>query len=125
MRVFGTMEVREAVAHAAGGGQALHLHAIIPDRSRAPRCFVAAVDRGEPIAHLFDLDRERLLATAKKCGVRVLHIDRDGTDRQHIDLCSGPLRKAYTMLDSGQADKLAELLRSFRGVGCAAEHFPS
>jgi hypothetical protein len=114
--VFATLEVLEAVAHAKAGGQSLHLHRIIPDRDRAPRCFVQAVDRGEPIAHLFDLDEVRLLATAKKCGVRVLYIDRRGTDRAHIDLCSGPLRNAYRLLAEGQADRLAEILAELRAA---------
>lgn len=97
MKAFACLEIDEALAFAAAGGQALHLHRIIPDRRRAPRCFVAAVDRGEDIAHLFDLDRDRLVATARRLGVRVLVIDREGTDRQHIDLCGGPLRKAMAM----------------------------
>lgn len=110
MRVYSTMEVDEAIAHAAIGGQSLHLHRVIPDRARAPACFVRAVDRGEFIAHLFDLDRARLLATAKTLGVRVLYVDRDGTGRQHIDLCAGPLRKAYKLVDADQVGKLAKLL---------------
>lgn len=94
MQIFREREVEEAVAHSAAGGQALHLHRIIVDRRRAPRCFVQAVDRGESIAHLFDLDTERLKATARRLGVRVIYIDRAGTPNQHVDLCGGPLRKA-------------------------------
>lgn len=93
LRVFAQRDVAAAKAHAAAGGQALHLHKIIPDRRRAPRCFVAAVDRGEFIAHLFDLDRERLIRTVRALGVRVIHVDRDGEPGQHIDLCGAPLRK--------------------------------
>jgi hypothetical protein len=47
MRTFQALEVDEALAHAKAGGQSLHLHRIIVDRRKAPRCFVAAVDRGE------------------------------------------------------------------------------
>lgn len=94
------MEIDEALTHAAAGGQSLHLHRIIVDRNRAPRCFVAAVDRGEDIAHLFDLDEVRLVATAKRLGVRVVYIDRAGTARQHIDLCGAPLRKAVAMCEA-------------------------
>lgn len=97
MKSFPTFELDEALAYARAGGQALHLHQIIPDRRRAPRCFVAAVDRGEDIAHLFDLDRARLVATAKRLGVKVVVVDRDGTDRQHVDLCGAPLRKAVAL----------------------------
>lgn len=114
MRVFFTLEVDEAIAHAAAGFQALHLHRIIPDRRRAPRCFVAAVDRGEPIAHLFDQDRLRLLATVRKLGVREVYVHRDGTPRQHVDLVGGPLKKAYALLDADQADKLAAVLASLK-----------
>lgn len=114
MRVYSVFQVDEAVAYALAGGQALHLHQIIPDRDAAPRCFVNAVDRGEFIAHLFDQDTVRLLATARRCGVRVLHIDRAGGDGQHIDLCSGPLRKVYTLLDPDQVGKLAELLAGLK-----------
>ena len=101
LKVFRAIEIDEALAHAKAGGQALHLHRIIPDRDKAPRCFVQAVDRGEDIAHLFDLDRVRLVKTAKRLGVKVIHVDRDGTDRQHIDLCGGPLRKAKALATGG------------------------
>lgn len=114
MRVFAMMEVNDAVAHSQAGGQALHLHTIIPDRDRAPKCFVDAVDRGEYIAHLFDTDRSRLVETARRLGVRVLHVDRDGDRGQHIDLCSGPLRKAYKLLERADQLKLAKLLAALR-----------
>lgn len=97
MKHFETREMFEALDYAKAGGQALHTHRIIPDRAKAPRCFVAAVDRGEQIAHLFDLDTERLKTTARLLGVRVVHIDRAGTDRQHIDLCGKPLRTALLL----------------------------
>lgn len=94
MKSFQTIEVDKAVAYAAAGGQALHLHRIIVNRDKAPRCFVDAVDRGEQIAHLFDRDTNRLMATAARLGVRVVYIDRAGTPNQHLDLCGAPLRKA-------------------------------
>lgn len=115
MRVYYTLEVEEAVAFATAGGQALHLHRIVFPTS--PPCFRQAVARGEPIAHLFDQDRDRLLATARKLGVRVLVVDRDGTDRQHVDLCAGPLKKAYAMLAGEQVQKLARVLASLKGKG--------
>lgn len=102
MKTFQALEIAEALAHAQAGGQALHLHRIIVDRRKAPRCFVAAVDRGEHIAHLFDLDTDRLKATARRLGVRVVYIDRAGTDRQHLDLCGAPLRKAVAMAAQGE-----------------------
>lgn len=114
MKLFSALEVEEAVAFAATGGQALHLHRIIPDRKSAPRCFVRAVDRGEPIAHLFDQNLIRLGATAKKLGVRVIIVERADTPRQHIDLCGRPLILAYAMLDADQGPKLAEILESLK-----------
>lgn len=97
MKVFQEREVAEALAHAAAGGQAIHLHRIIVDRRRAPRCFVQAVDRGEDIAHLFDRDEDRLVATVKRLGVRVVVVGRRGQPGQHVDLCGGPLRKALLL----------------------------
>ncbi len=97
MRIFKSSEVEEAIAYAAAGGQALHLHRFIGDRAKAPSCFVRAVERGEDIAHLFDLDERRLRTTATALGVNVVFIDKHGTPRQHIDLCGGPLRKAKIM----------------------------
>lgn len=97
MKLFTCYYVDEAIEYAKSGGQALHTHRIIVDYDKAPRCFVQAVERGEDIAHLFDLDSARLIKTARKLGVRVIYIDREGTERQHIDLCGVPLRKAKEM----------------------------
>lgn len=102
MRLFRFEEIDEALAYARGGDQALHLHRVILDRCAAPRCFVAAIDRGEEIAHLFDLDAVRLTRTARSFGVRVVYLDREGTDRQHVDLCGGPLRRALALCDRNQ-----------------------
>jgi hypothetical protein len=92
--MFKQHEVREAVAYAAEGGQALHLHRIIANRAKAPRCFVRAIDRGEEIAHLFDQDEARLRATVRELGVRVVVVERRGEPGQHVDLCGAPLKKA-------------------------------
>lgn len=97
MKVFKQMEVTEAKAHAMAGGQALHLHRIIVDEKKAPRCFVNAVKRGEDIAHLFDQDYLRLMKTARSLGVKVILVEHKGTPRQHIDLCGKPLEKARGM----------------------------
>jgi hypothetical protein len=104
MRAFKCMEIDEALGHAADGGQALHLHRIIVDAAKAPRCFVAAVGRGEDIAHLFDRDEARLVATVRRLGVRVVVVERRGTPRQHVDLCAGPLRKALALCEREGAD---------------------
>ncbi len=94
LKVFQCRDVEEAKEYAMAGGQAIHLHRIIVNRDKAPKCFVRAVDAGEDICHLFDQDVDRLEATARACGVQVIVIEHRGTPRQHIDLCSGPLRRA-------------------------------
>lgn len=94
MRRFEQWQIRLALAHAQTGGQALHLHRLILDRKRAPRCFVRAVDRGEMIAHLIDQDAGRLQATVRALGVRVVRIERCGRPGQHVDLCGQPLQRA-------------------------------
>lgn len=91
MKAFLQREIREAYAHAAAGGQALHIcDSAGLVTSAAPGCF----QRSEQFAHLFDQNYERLIATAKRCGVRVIRPQYCGTHRQHIDLCGGPLNKA-------------------------------
>lgn len=105
MKTFKALQLREALAHAVEGRQALHLHTIIVDRRKAPRCFVAAVDRGEYIAHLFDLDKTRLIKTARRLGVKVILVEREDTIKQHIDLCGAPLRKAREL---ARAEKKAK-----------------
>ncbi len=91
--MFTDFEVNEAMAHAAEGGQGLHVWHGAGDYARAvggPTCF----QRHDLAAHLFDLDGDRLIATARRLGVRRVFIDKAGTDRQHIDLCGRPLARA-------------------------------
>jgi len=97
MKIFQQREVEEAKQHALEGGQALHLHRIIGDWDAAPSCFKRAIERGEDIAHLFDQDELRLVATVKKLGVKVVVVEHPGTPRQHVDLCGGPLKKAKAL----------------------------
>lgn len=95
MKTFNQREITEVVLYAKAGGQALHLHHVItPD---APACFKRDVANGCNIAHLFDLDEIRLKKTARKLGVRIIQIDRRGTDKQHIDLCGKPLTNCWAM----------------------------
>lgn len=101
MRLFEAKEISEAIYWVLRGGQSLHLHTFIADRVKAPRVFVQAVDRGEQIAHLFDRDRARLEETARRFGVRIVAVEREGTSRQHVDLCGGPLRKAIAEATRG------------------------
>lgn len=92
MKAFSFGGIKEALEHAAAGGQALHLFDPRPFvRRSTPRCFRSAKEA----AHLFDADAERLEATAKRLGVRVVKIERRGQRRgQHVDLIGAPLRKA-------------------------------
>jgi hypothetical protein len=100
MKLFRMRHVKQAEEYALAGGQALHLHRIIVDRDRAPRCFVRDVDAGLDIAHLFDQDEARLRKTVKKLGVNVIVVEHGGKPGQHVDLCGGPLKKAIKMCDS-------------------------
>ena len=94
MKIFEARDLELAKEYALNGGQALHLHKFIGNRAFAPKCFVRAVDRGEFIAHLFDQNEARLVATVRRLGVQVIKLERRGTDRQHVDLCGQPLQRA-------------------------------
>lgn len=89
MKVFQWRELKEAMAFAADGGVAIHLHKIVFPNS--PTCFKRAVAAGENIAHVFCRDRELLESLARRHGVRVIKIEHPGTNRQHVDLCGKPL----------------------------------
>lgn len=85
---IGHREYRAALAAATAGGQALFVHPWGgPSRIR---CF----DGIRWIGKLFDRDKDRLEATAKRLGVRRVVIDREDLPEQHVDLVAGPLRKA-------------------------------
>lgn len=90
MKVFGCRQVREAIVYAADGGQALHVHTLHRAVAGAPACF----RRSRQAAHLFDRDADRLRRTVRRLGVRVILVEREGTDRQHVDLCGRPLERA-------------------------------
>lgn len=94
MKQFAFRDVRAALAYSRAGGQALHIHRLIPNRKTAPKLFMMAVDAGQDIAHLFDLDAERLIRTAKSLGVKNPRIHRKGDRGQHVDLAGGPLHRA-------------------------------
>ena len=98
IKIFKAHQVAEAVAHAARGGRAVHLHRVCGPG--APTCFRRNVKAGKDIAHLFDQDVDRLVATVKRIGVRVVVVERRGTDRQHVDLCGSPLGRLLAWADS-------------------------
>lgn len=91
MKIFQRMQLHKAIEYAAGGGVAIHLHNIVFPKS--PKCFRDAVARGESIAHVFGQDRQQLVSIAKRMGVRVIVVERQGTSRQHVDMCGKPLKK--------------------------------
>jgi hypothetical protein len=100
MKIFLQRELKEAYAHAAAGGQALHIcdaRAFVTES--APACF----RRSQKFAHLLDQGCARLVASAKKFGVRVIEVEAAGTHRQHVDLCGKPLLRAIN-----QADRMRE-----------------
>jgi hypothetical protein len=92
VKLFQQQEIREAIACASAGGQALHLMsgAFAYGRPNTPNCFKSR----SQLAHLFDQDRERLIQTARQLGVRVIKVERENTNKQHIDLCGQPLEHA-------------------------------
>lgn len=99
-------EIREAIAYAMEGGQALHTHTIIANRDKAPGCFIRDVDAGLEIAHLFDQNASRLCATARRLGVRRVVVEREGTPRQHVDLCGRPLERALEECAAAERERM-------------------
>ena len=105
MKAFAQRELHAARTHALQGGQALHLMSgrFAYRRADTPGCFKGR----EQIAHLFDQDRARLVATARRLGVRVILVERPGTAGQHIDLCGRPLARALEEARGGQASRVS------------------
>lgn len=89
MKVFDSAHIREAMAHAAKGGQALHVWRGVWAGTK-PRCFVD----GRLWGHLLDNDEARLVTTARRLGVNKIKVSRRGKPGQHIDLCGMPLERA-------------------------------
>ena len=90
MKLFEERQLQQAYDHTKGGGQALHLFSEPGFYPGAPKCF----KRSREAAHLFDYNIGRLIATAKRLGVRVIRIGHKGQRGQHIDLCGKPLQRA-------------------------------
>lgn len=100
IRRFEYREATEAMDHAEGGGIALHVWEAAPGAfTDAPGCF----KRSRTWAHLIDADVERLKATARRLGVRVIKVGREGRRGQHIDLCGKPLDRAIALAAASQA----------------------
>lgn len=90
MKIFLQREILAAYQHARAGGQALHLCSASFCGPNAPQVFRS----GSQFAHLFDQDLDRLIRTVRMLGVRKIVPQHVGTDRQHVDLCRGPLDRA-------------------------------
>ncbi len=86
MVIFQMREVVAAYTHSKDGGQALHLHTLTAGHP--------LFKRYSEVAHLLDMNKERLIETAKKLGVRTIKVEHEGTIKQHIDLCGKPLERA-------------------------------
>jgi len=91
MKKFAMKQLREAIEHAANGGQALHLHTI----NSGHRLF----RRYPVIGHLFDQDKKRLIYLAGRLGVNVIKVEHEDTPKQHIDLCGKPFDLAVELCD--------------------------
>lgn len=114
MKIFLQREIREAYAHAAAGGQALHVcNSVGLVTTAAPAVF----RRSSRFAHLFDQDYERLMATAKLLGVRVILPQDCGTHRQHVDLCGKPLLRAIDLAEEIQLQEKQALMPLDLGEG--------
>ena len=87
MKTFTAREIFEAYEYSKSGEQALHVHNFNTTGH-------ALFKRYPEAAHLFDMNKERLIATVKSLGVRVIKVEHEGTHRQHIDLCGKPLERA-------------------------------
>ena len=98
MKIFQYKEIKQAIQYSKDGGQSLHLHRVIANKKKAPTCFVKSINNGQYIAHLFDQNKERLIATVKELGVNKILIEREDTDKQHVDLCGKPLEKAIRII---------------------------
>lgn len=96
MKVFTQMELNEALKFVEEGRAkdpqiwCVHLHYIVFPKS--PYCFRRDVKEGLPIAHIFGADAETLTKLARMNGVRRVVLEREGTKRQHIDMCGAPLK---------------------------------
>jgi hypothetical protein len=92
MKKFEMRQLKDAIEYAAQGGQALHIHTLNNGHFLFKRYPV--------IGHLFDQDRNRLVYLVGRLGVNVIKIEREGTPKQHIDLCGKPFDLAVALCDA-------------------------
>lgn len=102
MKLFAQKDLKAAYAYAESGGQALH---VISGTFAYLRPGTPAVFKGrEQIAHLLDNDLDRLWATARRLGVRVVKPERIGRVGQHVDLCGKPFDRALSECQTPELD---------------------
>jgi hypothetical protein len=82
----------QALADAKQGKQALFLHRWIGGPHVPP-----PFQGSKLIGKLFDMDKKRLVETARHLGIRVIKIDRLNQVGQHIDLVGRPLEMALQL----------------------------
>lgn len=105
MLLFTHRQVREAMAHAAAGGQALHIWRPPPD-GRGGSAWPGAPPRFRKHrlwGHLLDQDLDRLIRTAHSIGIPHPTVERPGQAKQHIDLCGEPLDRAIAACEDADA----------------------
>ena len=90
LKFFPARAVREAYAYSLAGGVALHDNPLAQHWPGAPACF----KRSPRAGHLMDQDKERLIANARRFGVRKIVVSAKGTKGQHVDLCGKPYERA-------------------------------
>ncbi len=87
--------LRAPIQEAANGGQGLLVHVAIQGMP-APGCF----QRSKAWGNLYDQDVKRLVQTATDLGVKRIIVHHQGTPKQHVDLCGGPLLKALRAIEA-------------------------
>ena len=89
MKQFEMKDLKTAKDYSLQGFQALHIHTLNAGHP--------LFRRYSKIGHLFDMNKITLIATAKRLGVRIIKVEREGETEQHIDLCGKPFEKAMKM----------------------------
>lgn len=97
LQLFSVREVKQAREHSMQGGQALHVWT--PPAGGWPSAPAVFNRKRKQWGHLMDQDAERLVATAKRFGVRKIVVSQEGKPYQHIDLCGQPLKRALQSCD--------------------------
>lgn len=100
-RYFELMELREALAHAAAGGIAVH-HTGMPFR------------KWPFTAHLFAPDTDALLDAVRSVGADPKWLQDAGTEDEHYDLMGGPLARAMRRCGRAGYDPTAPGARAGR-----------